>query len=417
MTEYLVIQLGERPSDPIGWIAVDDQGTRRGQPGSGTLSDVAPEIGDRQIIVLVPGTEVLTLYVDIPVKGARMLAALPYALEDQLAEDVENLHFAAGVRRGDGRVPVAVVAKEKMRMWLESLQAAGIHPARLIPEYHGLAVTPNTLSMLVATDRIMFNDGRETLFVIPDISPADALATTGILDASADDAETPKHLLAYCDAAIGDRFEKDWALLRHELAGVDVNLLPDGPLPRLAVTVASGAGINLLQGAFGEKTEYSQWLRPWRYAAMLLLGLFVVSLAAKGVDYYRLSQQQQDLQAQFTSEYRRLRPNDTRDILDPVGTVRSMQRSQTGSAAGPQVFLPSLLSLAEAVARNSSAEVEAVSYRAGVVDVRLTAPDVPTLDKIIQSIDSSGRFVAKYQSVDTVADRVNSRIQIREAGS
>ena len=151
MTEYLVIQLGERPSDPISWIAVDDQGTRRGQPGSGTLSDVAPEVGDRQVIVLVPGTEVLTLYVDIPVKGARMLAALPYALEDQLAEDVENLHFAAGVRRGDGRVPVAVVAKEKIRMWLESLQTAGIHPARLIPEYHGLAVTPNTLSMLVAT--------------------------------------------------------------------------------------------------------------------------------------------------------------------------------------------------------------------------------------------------------------------------
>ena len=60
---------------------------------------------------------------------------------------------------------------------------------------------------------------------------------------------------------------------------------------------------------------------------------------------------------------------------------------------------------------------EAVSYRAGVVDVRLSAPDIPTLDKIVQSIDASGRFTASLQSATNVGDRVNSRIQIREGGA
>jgi hypothetical protein len=97
--------------------------------------------------------------------------------------------------------------------------------------------------------------------------------------------------------------------------------------------------------------------------------------------------------------------------------VNSLRRSQVSTAGGPQLFLPSITSLAEAIRRNNEAEVEAVSYRAGVIDVRLTAPDIPTLDKIVQAIDSSGRFSASLQSADTVGELVNSRIQIREAGS
>jgi general secretion pathway protein L len=417
MAEFLVIRLGETANDAVSWMVVDAQGTRRGNPGSGTLDEAAAAVLERPVLVLVPGTEVITLFANIPAKGARLLAALPYALEDQLAEDVDNLHFAAGKRDEDGRMPVAVVTRERMDEWQQSLNAAGIYPQRMVPEYHGLMRVPNTLSMLVLADRVMFNDGRETEFVIPGISPADALATTGILDATADDADTSRHLLVYCDAALGDRYEKDWALLRHELAEVDVNLLPDGALPKLAVNVAAGAGVNLLQGSYGEKTRVATTLRPWRYAAMLVAGLLLVGLFGKGVDYYRLSKERDALQEQFAAEYQRLRPNDTREVVDPAGTVNSIRRSLGSSASGPQVFLPSMVSLAEAIARNDSAKVEAVSYRAGVVDVRLSAPDIPTLDKIVQSIDASGRFIAKLQSADNVGDRVNSRIQIREAGT
>ena len=67
--------------------------------------------------------------------------------------------------------------------------------------------------------------------------------------------------------------EHEWARLRQHLDSVDINLLPDGVLPRLAVTVASGAGVNLLQGRYGESTDLAAVFRPWRYAAMLLIAL------------------------------------------------------------------------------------------------------------------------------------------------
>ena len=69
------------------------------------------------------------------------------------------------------------------------------------------------------------------------------------------------------------------------------------------------------------------------------------------------------------------------------------------------------------MADNSDAKVEAISYRAGVIDVRIVSPDVETVGNIQKAISASGRFNAAIQSTDKVADQINSRIQIREAGS
>ena len=415
MAEFLVIRLGEDADEHVSWIAVDDRGTRRGNPGSGALADAAREIRERNVIVLVPASEVLTFSVNLPAKGSRLIAALPYALEDQVADDVEDLHFVPGKRHKSGKLAVAVVARKTLAGWLEKLGEAGIQPSSIIAENHGLALIPNTLSMLVAEDQIFFNDGEELAFVISGMSPSEAVTAAGFT--GDEDAQASKHLRVYCDEAVNDAYEKDWTFLRDELSSVEVSLLPDGVLPRLAITVASGAGINLLHGRFGPKTEVAAMFRPWRYAAIFLLALGVVGIMGKAADYYRLSTEQAALQQQFATEYRQLRPGDIREIVDPVATVNSLRRSigATGSAA--TVFLPSLLQLAEALQQNDAAQVEAISYRAGVIDVRLNAPDISTLDRIVQAVNASGRFSASLQSADSVGDRVNSRIQIKEGGA
>ncbi len=420
MAEFLVIRPGADEDAPASWIAVDDGGTRRTPPVIGPLNEALKDAGDRDIIVLVPAGETSTLTCDLPAKGARLRAALPFALEEQVADEIENLHFAAGTRRPGGNLPVVVVAHDKMSAWLERLQEAGIRPARMVPEDHGLAFVPNTLSLLVAGDQIIFNDGTDLEFVMQGVTPVDVLMAAGVLgdDGLPDEArETATHLLVYCEPTDEARFAEDWNRLRQHLDSVDINLLPDGVLPRLAVTVASGAGVNLLQGRYGESTDFGALFRPWRYAAMLLLALGVLGVAGKAIDYWRLSSEEAALTEQFTAEYRKIRPDDTREVMDPLGTVTSIRRSFGRPGAAPAVFLPSLQQLATAMQDSKDAEIVAISYRAGVIDVRLTAPDVATLDKIEKSVSQSSRFTASIQSTDRVGDQVNSRIQIREAGS
>ena len=424
MAEFVVIRLGRSSADAVEWIAVDDNGTRRGAPGMGTLEQAAAEIRGRAVIVLVPAIETITTTVNIPIRGgARLRAALPFALEESLAEDIENLHFASGLRRANGELPVAVVSIAKMDEWMSALGDAGIEALRMVPENYGLARIPGTLSLLVDRDCIFFNDGADTEFAMQGARPSDALVAAGALaERSGDEegvdqeADGKGHLLAYCEADDEERFSHDWIALRHELDSVDINLLADGVLPKLAVTVASGNSVNLLQGAYGAKTDYRSQLRPWRGAAVLLLGLMVVGLVGKAVDYNRLVQEEAALKARFTEEYRQMRPGDTREVMDPVNAVRSIKQG-LGASTGPQVFLPSLRQLGDAMAQNTSARIENISYRAGVIDVRITSPDVATLDNIQKSVSASGRFRASIQSTDQVADEISSRLQIRETGS
>jgi len=421
MAEFLVIRLGKNPGQSANWIAVDDNGTRRSEPVTGPLPDAARDVAERNVIVLVPAASVLTTSVYVPVKGgARLRAALPFALEESLADDIDTLHFAAGKRRHSDLLPVSVVARSQMTEWLDALDTAGIVATKIMSENHGLARIPGTLSMLVAEDQVMFNDGAENEFVMQGVKPSDVLAVAGELDDESDeegaDKQQPGHLLVYCEPGEESLFEHDWTTLRQKMASVDINLLPDGVLPRLAVTVAAGHGVNLLQGMFGAKVEYGTAFRPWRYAAALLLALVLIGFGSKAVDYYRLAKEQTALKDQFTQEYRQIRPDDDREVVDPSSIVKSIRRS-VGSLSSSDAFLPSLHQLSLALQQNSSAEIAAISYRAGVVDVHLTAPDVATLDSIQKIVSNSGRFNASIQSTDQVGDKISSRIQIRETGA
>ncbi len=363
----------------------DDNGTRRSEPVRGPLEQAAGDVQGRPVIILVPSAEVLTTAVDLPMRrGARLNTALPYALEEQVAADIDTMHFAAGEKRESGKRPVAAVSRDLLDDWIAQLDDAGIQPWKMIPEDYGLSRIPGTMSVLVDDDSILFNDGADTEFSLEGATPSDALVAAGKLSDRNDDDAPPDpsgHLVVYCSDADEERLSHDWIALRHELHSVDINLLPDGALPRLAVTVASGQGVNLLQGRYGPKADYGSWLRPWRNAAVLLLGLVIIAFAGKGVDYYRLTKEEAALQAQFMQEFQQIRPGDAGEVLDPIAAVNSIKRGMGAGTAQP-VFLESLRELAAAMRANENASIEALSYRAGIIDIRVTSSDVETVGEI-----------------------------------
>jgi len=420
-----ILVLKPDPAEPgmAEWIVVDANGGRLGPPVHGPLAASKIALEDRRLIVLLPSLDVLTTSVRIPLKSAtRIQQALPFALEETVAEDVEDLHFAAGQRREDGRIPVSVIRRETLESWLEMLDDVDLKPSAMVAETYGLQRVPGTVSLLVTDDVTYVNDGADTELVLQDMGPTEALEATGCLDdepgdeAGADEVEggqaRPRHVLLYCDAEMNEKYGDEIDSLRARFESFDVRILPDGPLPRLAVTVGTGAGVNLLQGAYGPKTEYAGYFRPWRNAAIALIALGVVAIAGKAIGNIQLARQEAALQAAFIEQYQEIAPGTT-EVRDPASVILSL-RSRTGvGGTEPSVFLQSLEHLSVAVAENTESRIQAISYRAGVVDVRLTAPDVSTLDDIQRRIDDQGVFDANIQSTDTDDERVNSRIQIR----
>jgi hypothetical protein len=96
--------------------------------------------------------------------------------------------------------------------------------------------------------------------------------------------------------------------------------------------------------------------------------------------------------------------------------IASLKR-RVGIVSSVPLFLQSMEQLSRAMQQNREARIEAISYRAGVVDIRLSAPNVAMLDSIQRAIAASGQFTAAIQSADQDGESVSSRIQMQESGA
>src|SRR5687767_12373522 len=157
MSELLVIRLKGAPdpatdlsSTEVEWLFIEGGSGRRGHVHCGALAEIAPESVGRKVIVLVPGTDILLAEPVVPLKGGVKLAqVVPFALEEQLGTDIDDLHFAFGKRDKRPGIPVAVASHARMEAWLGALRAAGIQTDTVYPETALLPVTPNGVTLVI----------------------------------------------------------------------------------------------------------------------------------------------------------------------------------------------------------------------------------------------------------------------------
>ncbi|MBX3564087.1 MAG: general secretion pathway protein GspL [Sphingomonas sp.] len=99
--------------------------------------------GDRLIIVdasgpatiLVPTEQVRLFEVDLPLPSrAKRMAALPFAIEDRIAEPVESVHIALGAEVGPKRYMVGVAGHDAMARWVAIADSAGLGHAAIVPD-------------------------------------------------------------------------------------------------------------------------------------------------------------------------------------------------------------------------------------------------------------------------------------------
>jgi len=100
-------------------VTITYKGEVIGQADHGTFAEAASAAERRRVVMVVAGTEVLMEEAQVPSTNlARALKAVPYSLEEQLAQDVESSHFAFGSRLSNGNIPVVVMARDGLE-WIQ----------------------------------------------------------------------------------------------------------------------------------------------------------------------------------------------------------------------------------------------------------------------------------------------------------
>lgn len=406
MADSVVLRLHEQPKD-CEWVVVDSDGRQTERRRSGALSEVHPTATGRRLIVLVPGSDVITTRVELPqVSKARQRQMLPFALEDQFAVDVATLHFAPGPRNEDDQLYVSVVAHELLKGWLERLTAANLEPAAIYADTDGVADTPATLNVIYENGAIFARRPGDAALSIEGLDLADAFS---IIAGEPDDETTVQHALLCIDAEAHQANAAQIEALSSQFAGLDVKLLQEDALPLFAAKLINHPGANLLQGTYAPKSNWGAMMKPWRVAAVLGAALVATALLGTVIDYIQLQRNDsaltEALQVRCTEEFR------TPDLRQCEAAVRQRLGAVNAGEGGSEDFLATLASVAETTIEANT--LRSVSFRNSVMDMQIVTPDVPALDAFSRRLDESGPYTVSVQSTNPQEDgTVESRIQI-----
>ncbi len=384
MAEWLILRMPRAADASAGWLVADSEGRPLAAVATGPLPEAASAAGNRRVAVLVPAAEVLCLDVELPSgSGARAARLVAFALEEQLASDVETQHFAIGRSSVPGRTAVAVVTRALLEEWLASLSAAGIKPDLLCTDAALMPRLPGHAVALLENDTLSFTDAEDDAQLTLSAPPGGFAAALGI---AFGEEQATTHLLFHANPLDWQRRSGEVEAARASLATLKVQLLTTGALPWLAAQLPHARPINLLQGEYASRTSLrANWSR-WRLAAALAAAALLLHIGAQSYSLWRLGRSEKDLDQAISAIA-------GPELANGGGSIRKNLEPRllaAQSQGGRSGLLPALQALARAMNGVPGARVRALNYRDGALELKLRASDAQSLDRINQSLRAAG---------------------------
>ncbi len=398
--DYLLIHLQPGQPDQVRWLALTP-GQPPGRVAHGLLADAARAAAGRAVVLLVPGEEVLLTEVTLRLRNsAKLRKAVPYALEDALAGDLEHLHFALGPRQGE-RTPVAVVDRERMGVWLERLAELDIVPRHVLPDVLCLPWQEGEWGVLLDDQRALVRTGPTSGFA----TERDNLLP--LLLAALEGEDGPAALRVWPCAEGGHGLEG----LRRPLVAARC----DGePLTVLAEGFQPRPPLDLLQGEFSTRADLRERLRPWRWAAALAGLWLAVTLGQQWLHAHRLQAELDAVNTETRRVFQRSFPEvkQFRDARKQM--ARRLNALRGGRKQGGADFLTLLAQASEVLGGARDVQIDALSFHDGRLDLRLRAPSLSALERLQQQLQGAG-LVAELRGADAGPKGATGQLRLKGA--
>ena len=422
MPHTLLLRLPAAGQD-TEWLSIDESGTPAAARQRGPLGLAAAVARSARVVVLAPATQILLAEPELPPgSGVKLARAVPFALEEQLTEDIDQLVFALGKRRPGGGTPVAVVSRSLLQSWLSELRDAGIEPVALYADMALLPQNPGLTVLWLEKGRLSVRRPGALPFSVELTPVTEALIVAGVIaDPLAANALAASLESQALESAILYATREDWASVQEEFeslaesfASLKIQLLPDGPLPWLARSLAGTDAVNLLQGEFANAPDYgARWAR-WRTAAALAAALLVIHVAAQALELRQAKRQTAALDTEISQVFAAAMPAER--MQEPRRQMQTRLDRIRHSGPGPQYFLRTLQTLSGALTTVPKTTIVAMSYREGALDMKLAAPSLAALSQLSQLVGKQG-LTAEIQSSTPAATGVEANLQVRTQGA
>lgn len=393
MNEQLIIRLGSQPQQPISWLvwsAVNQEIIASGQLASADeLSALSQRLGRRPVVALVPAADVVLSEVLLPSKPNRqIIQALPYMLEEEHAEDIEQLYLALGLCQQRGKEfwqQVALCKKVQLEQWVGSLVVAGFQPTQLLPDALLLPLHQDGASAIELAGQWLLRQGQWQASSIEPGWWSDFLSLANI-ELIHSYSPWPTEILQNVQAAE-----------------------PELPLALLAQQLPEQR-FSLLQGQYAPKKARNKVWSLWQSSIALgaaCLALYLITLAFGVWQQEQLLQQQR---AELVTLYKsRFPAESTRDIS------RQLARKLQGAGTGQDASLFSLLNdLQQELAATTNVRLDNLKYDQKTSELRFQAEadSFQRFDNLKTRLEQKG-FEVKQGALSNEGGKVQGTVAMK----
>lgn len=359
--------------------------------GAATCEPVSEDtVFPEGVVVGLPSDDVRSTLLKVsPEERKHLSKSLPYMMEEQVAEDVEELHFVASAL-GEEQFLVAFTRQDKMADWVEqlsfndSLKVFG-------PEALCLPLEGDECCAVV--------DGDEVVLRWSDAHGArvDLSLLSTVLDSLA---EIPSSLVIYGT----DREQVVSQLTDDQAALVDWR---QGGWGALLLLTKSAPQVNLRQGSFAPPLPLVKWWGVWKAVAIAASVALSLQFVSDVSQFQTLKQQNLELRSAIQDSYRKANPRGA-----VVDAEKQLDR-QIAEFAGEEsvtAFTPKLVDVVTATMAESG-RVTSINYTSGQLRLNLTAQDFASVEQIRQALERAG-LKATLETSSARGDEVRARLRI-----
>ncbi len=355
-------------------------------------------------VFAAPGADVRLLRLAISAEEKKHIArSLPFMLEEQVAADIEELHFASvALDRLD--LAVAVCRVERMQAWQALLQDfPGVR--QWVPEPLLLPWQEGEWCIVLDGDTAIVRTGECEGFSIERAMLPLLLAAE--LEEVKDRPEQPAVIF------YGGEQEADLAMLPAELR--ERAQWRRGNFSKaLMLAEADAPVLNLLQGEFASRLPLGRWWREWRAVAAVFALAFGLQLVAAYADYLSLRRDNLALRGAVEQSYRQAYPKGA--VVDAEKQLRRQLNALRGSGEASG-FVQLVNRVGQVIANSAGTSIASINYNSndggGEMRMNILAADFETVERVRADINKAG-LQAIMENSSAQGDRVRARLRVGE---
>lgn len=356
-----------------------------------------------KVCFAVPGADARLLTLTVTAAEKKHLAkSLPFMLEEQVAADVDELHFAYTALDAQ-TIAVAVCARQKMAYWQERLaEFPGI--TQWLPESLLLPYRDN--EWCVVLDRGVEDETAVVRTGVAQGFTSERVMLEPLLMAALQSAEPPAAVVVY-----GSDQQADTSLIPESLQAV-VQWRQGNLFSAMLLSDAVHPDLNLLQGGFAPRLPFERWWKYWRAAAALFAVAFGLQLGADYLELRELDKNNLALRQAVETSYRQAFPKGA--VVDAEKQLsRQLDALRGTSESGGFVSL--MEQVGSVVAAMPGTSIATINYNDKSAEMRmnLVAANFEAVEELRTKINAVG-LEAVMESSNAQDKGVRARLRIGE---